>query len=99
MKYRIRADAARDIDEAAAWYRENSLDPRIAIRFLLELRAAFETIADAPRAFPEVHGDVRRCRVLAFPAYSVYYRVAKHSVVIIAVFHGRRRPSVLGRRR
>jgi plasmid stabilization system protein ParE len=92
LKYEIRAAAARDLDEAASFYREHALDPRVPIRFLLEVRAVFETIAETPYAFPEVHGDVRRCRVLAFPAYSVFYRVRHDVVIITAVFHGRRRP-------
>jgi plasmid stabilization system protein ParE len=49
LKYEIRAAAERDIDEAASWYSENAVDPRVAVRFLLEIRAAFETIADAPQ--------------------------------------------------
>jgi plasmid stabilization system protein ParE len=94
LKYKIRAGAERDIEEAASWYRENSVDPRVPVRFLLEVRAVFETIAESPRAFPEVHGDIRRCRVHAFPAYSVFYRVVSDVAVITAVFHGRRSPSV-----
>jgi plasmid stabilization system protein ParE len=94
VKYRIRAAAERDLDEAAEWYRKNSVDPRVAIRFLLEARSVFEMIAESPRAFPEVHRDIRRCRLLAFPAYSVFYRVLGDSLVIVAVFHGRRQPSV-----
>jgi plasmid stabilization system protein ParE len=99
LKYKIRAAAARDIDEAADWYREHSVDPRVAVRFLLEMRAVFETIAESPSGFPEVHRDIRRCRVLAFPAYSVFYRVLPDAVVITAVFHGHRRPVVWKRRR
>jgi len=99
LKYEIRAAAERDIDEAASWYSENAVDPRVAVRFLLEIRAAFETIADAPYVFPEVHRDTRRCRVLAFPAYSVLYRVLEDIVVITAVFHGRRHPLVWKQRR
>lgn len=98
MKYKVRAAAARDLDEAAEWYRTNALDSRVALRFLLEVRAAFETIADAPLAFPEVHGDIRRCPVHAFPAYSIFYRVVGEVVVVTAVFHGRRRPSEWKRR-
>jgi plasmid stabilization system protein ParE len=71
----------------------------VAVRFLLEIRAVFEMIAESSLAFPEVHGDVRRCRVLAFPAYSVFYRALPDGVVITAVFHGRRRPLVWKRRR
>jgi plasmid stabilization system protein ParE len=91
VKYEIRASAARDIDRAAGWYGEHSTDPRMAVRFLLELRGVFEMIVAAPEGYPIVHRDVRRCRMLAFPAYSVFYRVLPHAVVITAVFHGRRR--------
>ena len=51
MKYKIRAAAERDLDEAASWYRENAIDPRISLRFLLEVRATFELIAESPGAF------------------------------------------------
>jgi plasmid stabilization system protein ParE len=99
VKYKIRAAAARDIDEAADWYREHSVDPRVAVRFLLAVRATFETIAESPFGFPEVHRDVRRCRVLAFPAYSVFYRALPDAVEVTAVFHGHRRPLAWKRRR
>ncbi|MGA3125039.1 MAG: type II toxin-antitoxin system RelE/ParE family toxin [Polyangiaceae bacterium] len=92
MNHKIRAAAERDLEEAARWYSENAADPRVAVRFLLEVRAVFEALAESPGAFPEVHRDIRRCRVLAFPAYSVFYRVLHGAVVITAVFHGRRRP-------
>jgi plasmid stabilization system protein ParE len=100
VKYKIRTAAERDIDAAADWYRETSTDPRVAVRFLLEVRAAFETIAESPHAFPQVRGDVRRYRLLAaFAAYSIFYRVIGDVVVITAVFHGRRHPSIWERRR
>jgi plasmid stabilization system protein ParE len=92
VKYEIRAGAARDLDEAATRYRENARDERLPVRFLLEVRAAFEAIVEAPLACPVVHGDIRRYRVLTFPTYSVFYRVLADVVVITAVFHGRRHP-------
>jgi plasmid stabilization system protein ParE len=48
VSYRVRACAERDIDDAAAWYRDNANDPGVVVRFLIEGRAAFETIAEAP---------------------------------------------------
>jgi plasmid stabilization system protein ParE len=99
LKYKIRAAAARDIDAAADWYREHSVDPRVAVRFLLEVRSVFEMIVESPLSFPVVQRDIRRCRVLAFPAYSVFYRALPDVVVITAVFHGHRRPGVWQRRR
>jgi hypothetical protein len=41
VKYEIRAAAERDMDEAASWYAGAALDPRVPIRFLLELRTVF----------------------------------------------------------
>jgi plasmid stabilization system protein ParE len=99
VNYKVRAAAERDLDAAATWLQANAIDPRVAIRFLLEIRAAFETIAESPHAFPAVHGDIRRCRVLTFPAYSIFYRVLRDVVVITAVFHGRRHPLVWKQRR
>lgn len=99
MKYKVRAAAERDLDDAATWFRQNSIDPRVAVRFLLTIRGAFEAIAESPHAFAEVHGDIRRYRVLAFPAYSVFYRVLGDEAVITAVFHGRRRPESWKQRR
>jgi toxin ParE2 len=100
VKYKIRAAAERDMDEAAGWYRSAAIDPRVALRFLLEVRAAIEAIAESPHAFPEIHRDIRRCRLLAFPAYSVFYRLLPDGVVVItAVFHGRRRPAAWKHRR
>jgi plasmid stabilization system protein ParE len=99
VKYKIRAAAERDLDEAASWYRENATDPRTPLRFLLEVRATFELVAESPGVFGEIHGDVRRCPVRAFPAYSIFYRILADVVVVTAVFHGRRRPSVWKRRR
>jgi len=49
VKYKIRAAAERDLDEAASWYRENATDPRTPLRFLLEVRATFELIAGVAR--------------------------------------------------
>jgi hypothetical protein len=47
-----------------------------------EVRATFELIAESPGAFAEIHRDVRRCPVRAFPAYSVFYRITADVVVI-----------------
>jgi plasmid stabilization system protein ParE len=67
VKYKVRAAAERDLDEAACWYRESATDPRTPLRFLLEVRATFELIAESPGAFAEIHGDIRRCRRTGLP--------------------------------
>jgi plasmid stabilization system protein ParE len=99
VKLKIAPAAARDLDEAADWYRRTALDPRVAVRFLLSIHAAFESLVASPHTFPEVRPGVRRCRVLAFPAYSVFFRVAGEEVIVVAVFHGKRQPEVLKKRR
>ena len=99
MNYKVRAAAERDMDDAASWYREHSLDPRLPLRFLLEVRTVFETIVEAPYSYLTIHRDIRRCRVLAFPAYSVFFRIVGGDVIILAVWHGKRRPHSWKRRR
>jgi hypothetical protein len=63
VKYKTRAAAERDLDEAASWYRESATDPRTPLRFLLEVRATFELIAESPGVFAEIHGNIRPCPV------------------------------------
>jgi plasmid stabilization system protein ParE len=72
VKYKIRAAAEHDLDGAASWYRENATNPRTPLRFLLEVRATFELIAESPGVFAEIHDDIRRCPVRAFPGYAVF---------------------------
>ncbi len=85
----IRPKAELDLQDAIRWYdgeRDNLGD-----EFLIAFRKSLARIGAYPESFRVVRTNVRRVVVDGFP-YSVYYRVTKHAVWIIAVMHTARHP-------
>jgi toxin ParE1/3/4 len=85
----IRSRAEADIDEALAWY--HSRDPSLVRRFLDELDAVFNRIAQNPSQFPSVVDPIQRARFRRFP-YAVFFIVVGDLAAVIAVLHHRRKP-------
>jgi plasmid stabilization system protein ParE len=94
----IHPDALAEAEAAAAWYAERSL--RAPAAFIEEIENAIQAILNAPKRWPIFELDFRRVPLFRFP-YSVVYREKSDDLVqILAVAHGRRRPSYWrGRRR
>lgn len=86
-----RRAAKREFEEAAAWY--ESKRRGLGEEFVIEVEQAVSGAALAPLRYPLVFGHVRRAVARRFP-YSVYFRVRGDSLVVLAVFHGRRNPLV-----
>lgn len=66
-------------------------NPRRALTFIRDLRAAALRLADIPRAFPvlpryERHG-IRRC---PHRNYLIFYRIEDNRVLILHILHGAR---------
>jgi plasmid stabilization system protein ParE len=91
LQLKLRRAARKEFDEANVWYeqRQTGLDRE----FINEVEHAFQNIAAQPDRFPIAIGDVRIARVRRFP-YSVYYRVKKDQIVVMAVFHSARDPAI-----
>ena len=87
----FRAIAKTEFDAAAEW----SSDQRYGLGddFVAEVDRVLESIAKQPDRYPVAEGDVREAPVSRFP-YCVYYRVKPERVVVLAVFHTSREPSV-----
>jgi plasmid stabilization system protein ParE len=83
--------ARREFDEAALWYEERRRG--LGIQFVSEIDHAIDLAAENPERFPVMHRDVRCVRVRRFP-YSVFFRAESRRIVVLAVFHARRDPSV-----
>jgi toxin ParE1/3/4 len=49
--------------------------------------------AENPARFPIKHSDIRCVQARRFP-YSVFYRTEAHRIVVLAVFHARRDPTI-----
>jgi len=89
MNYRIvlSPDAQADIGSVIQWY--DLIDPKLALRFRLEMRTTLRRITHLPHAFPIVANVFRRSVLNRFP-YSVYYSVQLDVINVRAVLHQRR---------
>jgi toxin ParE1/3/4 len=87
----VRHAGRAELDEAASWY--ESQRPGLGVEFVTEVQEVLDTIAAQPKRFPVAVGEVREAAVSRFPYY-VYYRVKSDRLVVIAVFHSSRDPSV-----
>jgi plasmid stabilization system protein ParE len=92
----VRPEAQSDIREAASWYEDR--EAGLGLRFLREVRASLERIADDRLTFPIIEQDVRRALLHKFP-YSIYFVNEGETIAIIAVLHQHRRPDTWKSRR
>lgn len=93
---RLTGAAGDDLREAAAWYRAQATGLDL-LRFRDAVREALQRISERPLLYPRVHREVRRALVHRFP-YSIFYRPAADTVLVIAVVHQARNPRVWKRR-
>ncbi len=91
----FRRAAKNEFEDAAAWYGERGSG--LGDEFVREIDQAIASAAAAPQRYPAVFGDVRRTVARRFP-FAVYFRVRSDALVVLAVFHGRRNPTIWRRR-
>ena len=91
----FRRAAKSEFEDAAVWYDEKR--PGLGEEFIREIDDAVTKAAAAPQRYPVVFGDVRRAVARRFP-FAVYFRIRSDALVVLAVFHGRRDPTVWRRR-
>lgn len=87
----FRRAAQLEFDQAARWY-ERQRDG-LGVDFVAAIQCVLETIAEHPGQYPFADGDIRGAFVPRFP-FCVYFRVKLDRVVILAVFHTSREPSI-----
>jgi toxin ParE1/3/4 len=91
MPLSFRSAARKEFTDAVAWY--DAQRKGLGAAFVAAVNEMLGAVADQPYRYPAVYGDVREALVSRFP-YCVYYRVKTNRIVIIAVFHGSRDPSI-----
>lgn len=93
MTFRVvyRLAARQEFEEAALWYEEQRAG--LGEAFVREIDDAVTRAAAAPTRCPVVFRDIRRAVARRFP-YSIYFRLRGNSLVVLAVFHGRRDPQI-----
>lgn len=95
LRILFRRAAKSEFEDAAARYNEQR--PGLGEEFTIEIEQAVASAAAAPEHYPIVFGDIRRAVARRFP-YCIYFRVRRDSIVVLAVFHGRRNPAIWQRR-
>ena len=83
------AEAELEVIEAFQWYERQRTG--LGLEFLLALEAALERLRRAPEGHELVALRTRKVLVRRFP-HLVLYAVEDDSIVVTAVFHGRRNP-------
>lgn len=91
----FRRAANSEFEDAAVWYNEQRIG--LGEVFIVEIEEAVANAAVSPQRYPVVFGDIRRTVARRFP-FSVYFRVRPNELVVLAVFHGRRNPTIWQRR-
>ena len=85
----IRQQAQEDIESAYNWYEERR--EGLGEDFLLCVEEGIEKISRSPHLYPIVYKNIRRALVRRFPD-SIFYLEYEHGIVVLAVFHEKRRP-------
>ncbi|MBI4412563.1 MAG: type II toxin-antitoxin system RelE/ParE family toxin [Deltaproteobacteria bacterium] len=90
MKVRFLSLAEREVNDAVAWYNEQS--DNLGREFLDELDRAVRRVVSFPISCPELTPGLRRCLLARFP-YGIIYGVEDDTVVVVAVAHLHRKPN------
>ena len=87
----VRKEAEHDIRSAYEWYERKQVG--LGSAFVEEVGSTLRKIEEQPSLYMEVMGDVRRALCNRFP-YSIYFINKNIDIVVIAVLHQRRNPTV-----
>jgi len=89
MNYTFHPHAEKELEQIENRY--DSIRKGLGNRFRDEIQATISRILKFPNGWPQVSGNVRRCRLNSFP-YGIIYRVKPREVRVLAVMHHRRAP-------
>ena len=85
------AAAYDDVESAYLWYEQQHAG--LGIELVLAVEAAIAAALAFPDAHPVVHRDARRILLQRFP-YSLFYRLDRDGVILIACVHAARDPEL-----
>ena len=91
----FRRAARHEFDEASDWYDQRRAGQ--GVLFAAAVRKTLARLADQPELYAKVFEDVREAPVSGYP-YGVYYREESGFLLVLAVFHTSRDPSIWQRR-
>lgn len=95
MRALFRLQARIEALEAQAWYESRAAG--LGLEFARAIDAAVASAVRNPEAYSLVASSCRRVLLRRFP-FSLVYRVRGDELLVVAVFHHRRDPTVLAKR-
>ena len=90
MRHEFHPEALLEFEEAVQFYKDRGRI--LGQRFAGEIRSAIAKIVATTDRWRVVEQDVRICRARVFP-YAVLYTIESDYILIVALAHGKRRPS------
>ena len=87
----IRREAQADLTEAFRWYQQES--PGLGFEFRRAVDACLAAVQRNPKAYPAVHGRIRRAMLRKFP-YGVFYLETNAGISVLACLHAKRDPGL-----
>lgn len=87
----FRRIAKAELIEAAEWYEQRRTG--LGNSFLAAVQQVLDRAALQPDFYPQTYRDIRQALVSGYP-YCIYYRERSNRLLVIAVFHTARDPSV-----
>jgi plasmid stabilization system protein ParE len=82
--------ARADLVGARDWYEHEA--PDLGRSFLAAVAAVIERMRSNPRQFPVVHKTIRRALLRRFPYALMFVIEPDDALIVIACFHGSRKP-------
>ncbi|WP_413200900.1 type II toxin-antitoxin system RelE/ParE family toxin [Nostoc piscinale] len=91
----FRPEVRDELDEAYSWYENQQAG--LGDEFLECVDDLLNRICQMPESYAVVCNDIRRAILQRFP-YAIYYRIVSSRIIVIAIFHGRRNPTIWQKR-
>ncbi|NJD68064.1 MAG: plasmid stabilization protein [Candidatus Methylomirabilota bacterium] len=91
MRWEFHPEALEEYRKATLHYAER--DPSLATRFVEAVEDAIRRILESPERWRVLDEDVRRCLTHVFP-YGILYVIEPEFILIVAVMHCSREPSL-----
>jgi plasmid stabilization system protein ParE len=88
-RLRIHPEAEAEFAEAIRWYEQH--DAGLALDFANAVDDGMAAVQQAPRQYPAVYRDVRRCIIRRFP-YGVFFVPGQNELQVLAIYHLSRDP-------
>lgn len=92
----FRPAAEKELQEARAWLECES--PGLGGEFAEEIEASLRRIAENPKLYNCVRGNIRKAPIRRFPCLALYHSASDSLIVVHAVFHASRDPKAWQRR-